>query len=90
MALVLSQGVQNGMDHSTLTIYLLSKKLSECSLYFHSLGSDVISDHFFWSEYRVNRTRFPSLTSEFSLYLSLLDLEASEIYSSTSEICLLH
>ena len=29
---------------------------SEFSLYFHSLGSDV-SDHFFWSEYRVNRTR---------------------------------
>ena len=35
----------------------------------HSLGSDV-SDHFFWSEYRVNRTRFHSLSSEFSLYWS--------------------
>ena len=33
----------------------------------HSLGSDV-SDHFFWSEYRVNRTRFHWLSSEFSLY----------------------
>ena len=27
------------------------------SLYFYSLGSDV-SDHLFWSEYRMNRTRF--------------------------------
>ena len=35
----------------------------------HSLGSDV-SDHFFWSEYRVNGTRVHSLSSEFSLYLS--------------------
>ena len=35
----------------------------------HSLGSDV-SDHFFWSEYRVNRMRFHSLSSEFSLYWS--------------------
>ena len=33
----------------------------------HSLGSDL-SDHFFWSEYRVNRTRVHSLSSEFSLY----------------------
>ena len=35
----------------------------------HSLGSDG-NDHFFWSEYRVNRTRFHSLSSEFSLYWS--------------------
>ena len=35
----------------------------------HSLGSNV-SDHFFWSEYWVNRTRFHSLGSEFSLYWS--------------------
>ena len=34
-----------------------------------SLDSDV-SDYFFWSEYRVNRTRLHSLSSEFSLYLS--------------------
>ena len=34
--------------------------------YFRSLGSDV-RDHFFWSEYRVNWTRFHSLGSEFSL-----------------------
>ena len=47
--------------------YILKKSLY--SLYFHSLGSDV-SDHFFWSEYRVNRTRFHSLSSEFSLYWS--------------------
>ena len=48
---------------------LLSKLKSLNSLNFHSLGSDV-SDHFFWSEYRVDRTRFPSLSSEFSLYRS--------------------
>ena len=35
----------------------------------HSLGSDV-SDHFFWTEYRVIRTRFHSLRSEFSLHWS--------------------
>ena len=46
----------------------------------HSLVSDV-SDHFFWSEYRVNRTRFHSLSSE---------LESSEIYSSTNEISSLY
>ena len=45
--------------------YSLKKSLH--SLYFDSLGSDV-SDHFFWSEYRVNRTRFHQLSSEFSLY----------------------
>ena len=44
---------------------LKNKSLS--SLHFHSLGSDV-SDHFFWSEYRANRTRFHSLSSEFSHY----------------------
>ena len=32
-----------------------SLKISLFSPYFHSFGSDV-SDHFFWSEYRVNRT----------------------------------
>ena len=30
--------------------------------------SVTVSDHFFWSEHRVNRTRFHSLRSEFSLY----------------------
>ena len=33
-------------------------------------GVSDVSDHFFWSGYRVNRTRFHSLSSEFSLYLS--------------------
>ena len=36
----------------------------------HSPGSDV-SDHFFWSEYLVNWTRFHSLRSESALYWSL-------------------
>ena len=53
----------------------------------HSLGSDV-SDHFFWSEYRVNWTRFHSLGS--SEFFTLLKLESSEIYSSTNEISSLH
>ena len=52
----------------------------------HSLGCDV-SDHFFWSEYWVNQTRFHSLSSEFSLYM---ELESSEIHSSTNEISSLH
>ena len=56
-------------DFAKIDKNLLSKKKKKSlsSLYFHSLGSDV-SDHFFWSEYRVNRTRFHSLSSEFSLY----------------------
>ena len=45
------------------------KEKSLYSLYVHSLCSDV-SDHFFWSEYRVNRRRFHSLSSEFLLYFS--------------------
>ena len=53
---------------SKIINHTLSKK-SLYSLYFHSLGSDL-SNHFFWSEYRVNRTRFHSLSSEFSLYWS--------------------
>ena len=55
-----------------LPLSLSQKKKEEESLfllYFHSLGSDV-SDHFSWSEYRVNRTRFHLLSSEFSLYWS--------------------
>ena len=52
-----------------------------------ALGSDV-SDHFFWSEYRVNRTRFHLLSSEFSLYR--MELESNEIHSSTNEISSLH
>ena len=48
-----NKGIPNdGVDDK-----LLSLKKSLYSLYFYSLGSDV-SDHFFWSEYRVNRTRF--------------------------------
>ena len=56
----------------------LYKKWSEFSLYLS------LSNHFFWSEYRVNRTRFHSLSSEFSLYWS------QKIHSSTSEISSLH
>ena len=48
----------------------------------HSLGGDVC-DHFFWSEYRVNRTRFHSLNSEFSLNWSW---NRVKIHSSTNEI----
>ena len=36
----------------------------------HSLRIDL-SDHFFWSEYRVNRARFHSLSNDFSLSLYL-------------------
>ena len=55
-------------NYSTAYQIILSKK-SLSSLYFHSMGSDI-SGHFFWSEYRVNRTRFHSLSSEFSVYWS--------------------
>ena len=69
---------------------MYSLKKSLYSLYVHSFGSDV-GDHFFWSEYRVNRTRFHSLSSEFSLWpTNTLELESSEIHSSTSEISSLH
>ena len=44
----------------------LNNKIHSICYWCHSLGSDV-SDHFFWSEYRVNRTRFHSLSSEVSL-----------------------
>ena len=57
---------ETGLQDSGYNI--LSKKITLFTL-FHSLGSDV-SDHFFWSEYRANRTRFHSLSSEFSLYWS--------------------
>ena len=62
---------------STSTLF---KKITLFTL-IHSLRSDV-SDHFFWSEYRVNRTKFHSLSSEFH---SILELESSWIHSSTSE-----
>ena len=42
---------------------VLSNK-SGVNFYFTLFVTDV-SDHFFWSEYRVNRTRFHSLGSEF-------------------------
>ena len=35
---------------------------------FSLLRYSDVSYHFFWSEYRVNRTRFHELSSEFSLY----------------------
>ena len=38
--------------------------------YVDILSKSDVSDHFFWSEYRVNRTRFHSLCSDFSLYWS--------------------
>ena len=40
--------------------FTYSQKKSLYSLYFHSLGSDV-SDHFFWSEYRVNSLKTHSI-----------------------------
>ena len=65
------------------------KKWSEFSIFLSltSLPGSDLSEHIFWSEYRVNRTRFHSLSSEFSLYM---ELESSEIHSSTSEISSLH
>ena len=45
----------------------LLKKITLFTL-FSLLGYSDVSDHFFWSEYLVDRTRFHSLSSEFSLY----------------------
>ena len=56
------------LDANFLRTRCTKKSLS--SLYFHSLGSDVSDHFFFWSEYRVNRTRFHSLRVKFSLYWS--------------------
>ena len=56
---------------------------------FHSFchwGSDL-NDHFFWSEYRVNRTRSTRWVVNF---FTLLELESSEIHSSTSEEWISH
>ena len=55
--------------HSIPSVYFFLNRVNFHSIchWRHSLSSDV-SDHFFWSEYRVNRTRFHSLSSEFSLY----------------------
>ena len=70
-----------------IMLYVVSKrKESEFFHGRHFLGSDV-RDHFFWSEYRVNRTRSHSLISEFSSYC--MELESSEIHS-TNEISSLH
>ena len=43
-----------------------SRPTGEFSLYLNSLCIDI-SDHFFWSAYRVNQTGFHSLSSEFAL-----------------------
>ena len=91
----LKPSFENNMKRVTPPIYpqytplQLSRKLfySEFSLYFHSLCIDV-SDHFFWREYRVNRTRVHSLSSEFSL--SCMELESNENHYSASDISALH
>ena len=72
MSLILLQSLLF-CDILAYTVYNATKKIgvnfhSVCH-WRHSLGSDI-SDYFFWSEYRVNRTRFHSLSSEFSLYWS--------------------
>ena len=60
----------SGYLYIILASHFLSQKIELIfTLLRHSLGSDV-SDHFFWSEYWVNQTRFHSLSSEFSLYSS--------------------
>ena len=66
MSLILKRSDRKTDKKAQLDKNVLSQKKSLYSLYFHSLGSDV-SDHIFWSEYRVNRTRFHSLSSEFLL-----------------------
>ena len=45
---------------STVIVFILCKNGVNFHSIFHSLGIDL-SDHFFWTEYRVNRTRFHSI-----------------------------